>query len=68
MFLSGCINSSTLVKVKPDGSGTIEQTMLVNAGALKGLMAGMGGGQIKEGGGPASSARPSSSGRPSAWA
>ena len=51
--LSGCINSSTLVKVKPDGSGTIEQTLLVNAQALKGLMAGMGGGQIKEsGGGP----------------
>jgi hypothetical protein len=51
--LSGCINSSTLVKVKTDGSGTIEQTLLVNAQALKGLMAGMGGGQIKEsGGGP----------------
>jgi hypothetical protein len=48
--LSGCINSSTLVKVKPDGSGTIEQTLLVNAQALKGLMAGMGGGQVKEGG------------------
>jgi hypothetical protein len=46
--LSGCINSSTLVKVKPDGSGTIEQTLLVNAQALKGLMAGMGGGQMKE--------------------
>ena len=26
----------------------IEQTMLVNTAALKGLMAGMGGGQIKE--------------------
>src|SRR5262245_13566126 len=51
--LSGCINSSTLVKVKPDGSGTIEQTLLVNAQALKGLMAGMGGGQMKDsGGGP----------------
>jgi hypothetical protein len=52
VFLSGCINSSTLVKVKPDGSGTIEQSMLVNAAALKGLLAGMGGGQVKEGGGP----------------
>jgi hypothetical protein len=51
--VSGCINSSTLVKVKPDGSGTIEQTLLVNAQALKGLMAGMGGGQMKDsGGGP----------------
>ena len=52
--LSGCINSSTLVKVKPDGSGTIEQTLLVNAQALKGLMGGLGG-QMKEsgsGGGP----------------
>ena len=42
-------SSGTLVKVKPDGSGTIEQTMLVNAATLKGLMAGMGGqAQIKE--------------------
>jgi hypothetical protein len=48
--LSGCINSSTLVKVKPDGSGTIEQTLLLNAQALKGLVA-AGGGQMKESGG-----------------
>ena len=48
---SGCINSASLIKVKPDGSGTIEQTMLVNMAALKGLMAGIGGGQIKESGG-----------------
>jgi hypothetical protein len=48
-ILSGCINSGTLVKVKPDGSGTIEQTMLVNAAAIKGLVAGMGGqAQLKE--------------------
>jgi hypothetical protein len=33
--LSGCINSATLVNVKPDGSGTIEQTLLVNPQALK---------------------------------
>lgn len=47
--LAGCINSGTLVKVKPDGSGTIEQTMLVNAAALKGLMSGFGGqAQVKE--------------------
>lgn len=47
--LSGCLNSGTLVKVKPDGSGTIEQTLLVNVAAIKGLMAGLGGqGQIKE--------------------
>jgi hypothetical protein len=50
--LTGCINSSTLVKVKPDGSGTIEQILLVNAQALKGLMGGMGGGQVKQGASP----------------
>ena len=48
---SGCINSTSLIKVKPDGSGTLEQTMLVNMAALKGLMAGMGAGQTKESGG-----------------
>lgn len=48
---SGCINSAALIKVKPDGSGTIEQTMLVNMAALKSLMPGMGGGQVKESGG-----------------
>ncbi|MGQ0736990.1 MAG: hypothetical protein ACT4QD_25495 [Acidobacteriota bacterium] len=50
--LSGCLRSATLVKIKPDGSGTIEQTMAVNLQAIKGLMAGMGGGgQMKETGG-----------------
>jgi hypothetical protein len=39
---SGCLNSTSLIRIKPDGSGTIEQTMLVNPAALKGLMAGMG--------------------------
>ncbi len=38
--LVGCINSATLVKVKPDGSGTIEQTTLVNMAALKSMMPG----------------------------
>jgi len=28
--LTACINSTTLIKVKPDGSGTVEQTTLVN--------------------------------------
>jgi hypothetical protein len=47
--LSGCINSASLVRIKPDGSGTIEQTLLVNTATLKGLMAGMGAqGQVKE--------------------
>jgi hypothetical protein len=36
----GCINSATLVKIKPDGSGTIEQTTLVNTSALKSMMPG----------------------------
>ena len=49
--VSGCINSASLIKVKPDGSGTIEQTMMVNMAALKGLMAGMGATQGKESGG-----------------
>ena len=48
LMLSGCINSTSLVRVKPDGSGTIEQTMLVNLAAVKGMMAGMGAGQTKE--------------------
>ena len=39
--LSGCINSGTLIEVKPDGSGTIEQTMLMNIAALKSMMAGL---------------------------
>jgi hypothetical protein len=39
--LAGCVNSHTLLKVKADGSGTIEQMLLMNMAALKGLMAGM---------------------------
>ena len=39
--LVGCINSGTLIKVKPDGSGTVEQTTLVNTGAMKAMMPGM---------------------------
>ena len=40
--VSGCLNSASLIKVKPDGSGTLEQTLMVNMAAIKGLMAGMG--------------------------
>ena len=40
---SGCIRSATLINVKPDGSGTIEQTVLMNAAALKGMLGGLGG-------------------------
>jgi hypothetical protein len=38
--LTACLNSTTIVKVKPDGSGTVEQTTLVNMAALKSMMPG----------------------------
>lgn len=41
--LTACLNSTTLVKVKPDGSGTVEQTTLVNMASLKGMMGARGG-------------------------
>ena len=44
LSLTACLNSSTLVKLKPDGSGTVEQTTLVNMAALKGMMGAQGGG------------------------
>ena len=40
--LSACINSTTLIKVKPDGRGTVEQTTLINTQAIKAMMPGMG--------------------------
>ncbi|MCC7125646.1 MAG: hypothetical protein IT178_12420 [Acidobacteria bacterium] len=52
--LAGCINSATLIKVNTNGSGTVEQTTLVNTGAMKAMMPGMqppgqaGGTQINE--------------------
>jgi hypothetical protein len=42
--LTACLNSTTLVKVKPDGSGTVEQTTLVNMAALKGVTGAQAGG------------------------
>jgi hypothetical protein len=45
---AGCINSASVIRVKPDGSGTIEQTLLVNAASLKALMGGLGGAQMKQ--------------------
>jgi hypothetical protein len=50
IIASGCINSASLIRVKPDGSGTIEQTTLVNLAAVKGMMAGMGAAAGKEAG------------------
>jgi hypothetical protein len=48
LVTAGCITSETLVKVKADGSGTIEQTISMKkegADQLKELMAGFGAGQ-----------------------
>jgi hypothetical protein len=42
VFSAGCIRSATLITVKSDGSGTVEQTMLMNAAALKGMLGGFG--------------------------
>jgi hypothetical protein len=41
VLLTGCLNSSTLVRLKPDGSGTIEQTLLMNTQAFKGMLGGL---------------------------
>lgn len=38
--LTACLDSTTIVKLKPDGSGTVEQTTVVNTAALKGMMPG----------------------------
>lgn len=45
--LTACLNSTTIVKLKPDGSGTVEQTTLVNTAALKGMMGAQGGKQTE---------------------
>jgi hypothetical protein len=37
----GCINLQTIVKVKPDGSGTMHQTMTMNPQAMEGMMEAM---------------------------
>src|SRR5687768_9030254 len=39
-ILTGCINSTTLIKLKPDGSGTVEQTTLMNFAAMKQMIPG----------------------------
>ena len=41
VVLTGCINSTTLIKLKADGSGTVEQTTLMNVAAMKSMMPGM---------------------------
>lgn len=44
LSLTACLNSTTLVKVKADGSGTVEQITMMNTAALKGMMGGGQGG------------------------
>src|SRR5688572_18202869 len=48
--LSGCLSSDTLINVRADGTGTIEQTILANLKTIE-MFAGMAGAQ---GGAPAS--------------
>ena len=43
----GCISIDSVIKIKPDGSGTMEQTMLINSSAM-GMMSMMGGGDAKD--------------------
>ena len=47
ILAAGCIDSQAVIKVNRDGSGTIEQTMLVNLTAAKGFMNGLGSGQAE---------------------
>lgn len=42
LALSACLNTSTLIRVAPDGSGTVEQTLLFNVKAVENAFAGMG--------------------------
>lgn len=39
---TGCIRSATIIKVKADGSGTVEQTVLMNTSFMKGMLGGFG--------------------------
>jgi hypothetical protein len=38
----GCLNTSTVIRVAPDGSGSLEQTLLFNAKGIENAFAGMG--------------------------
>jgi hypothetical protein len=42
VFLTGCLNTSTVIRVAPDGSGSLEQTLLFNAKGMEKAFAGMG--------------------------
>jgi hypothetical protein len=41
MTAVGCLNLQTVVKVKPDGSGTLQQTLTMNPEAMEGMMEAM---------------------------
>lgn len=41
LLTTGCISSTTIIKVQPDGSGTIEQTMMANLQAMKTMLSGL---------------------------
>jgi hypothetical protein len=41
MTAVGCLNLQTIVKVKPDGSGTLHQTLTMNPQAMEGMMEAM---------------------------
>ena len=43
----GCISIDSVIKVKPDGSGTMEQTMLINSSSMS-MMSMMAGGEGKD--------------------
>lgn len=42
LLMSACLNTSTLIRVAPDGSGTVEQTLMFNLKAVESAFAGMG--------------------------
>jgi hypothetical protein len=42
LALSACLNASTVIRVAPDGSGTIEQTLLFNPGNVENAFSQMG--------------------------
>lgn len=42
LVTAGCLNASTLIRVMPSGSGTVEQTLLFNARNIESAFAGLG--------------------------
>lgn len=42
LSLAGCLNTSTIIRVTPTGSGTIAQTLLISTKGIENAFAGMG--------------------------